>query len=150
MSRQLRLTFILGTITGLGVFIVLLWWWLSRRFDNGEVATIIVERAAPELVGGAAQEKQPEPMEEDKTPDDLRVIEGIGPKISAILLEAGIRTYTQLAATEVERLQSILEEAGIRIANPSTWPEQAKLAAAGKWEALESLQDELKGGRRAG
>jgi predicted flap endonuclease-1-like 5' DNA nuclease len=89
-------------------------------------------------------------MEEDKTPDDLRVIEGIGPKISAILLEAGIRTYTQLAATEVERLQSILEEAGIRIANPSTWPEQAKLAAAGKWEALESLQDELKGGRRAG
>ena len=32
--------------------------------------------------------------------------------------------------------------------DPSTWPEQASLAAAGEWDALQALQDELKGGRR--
>jgi hypothetical protein len=32
--------------------------------------------------------------------------------------------------------------------NADTWPEQAKLAASGEWEALEKLQDELKGGKR--
>ena len=148
MSRQMRLIFILGTITGLGVFIILLWWWLSRRLEVGEVATIIIERAAPELEREGADEEQPEPVEEAQTPDDLRVIEGIGPKISTVLQVAGIRTYAQLAATEIERLDVLLKEAGIRIANPSTWPEQAKLAAAGNWEALEALQDELEGGRR--
>jgi hypothetical protein len=51
----------------------------------------------------------------------------------------------------VARLQEILAEAGIsQIADPSTWPEQAKLAAAGDWEGLETLQDQLEGGRRVG
>ncbi len=83
------------------------------------------------------------------TPDDLKVIEGIGPKIERLLHEAGILTYAQLAATDVERLREILTEAKlINIADPTTWPEQAALAAAGKWDELKALQDELKGGRR--
>lgn len=148
MSREMRLTFILGTITGLGVFILLLWWWLSRRLEEREVTTIIVERAAPELEGREEGEKQPTGAKEVKAPDNLRVVEGIGPKISAVLQEAGIRTYKQLAATEVNVLEQTLREAGIRMANPSTWPQQAKLAAVGKWEALRELQEKLKGGRR--
>lgn len=83
-------------------------------------------------------------------PDDLQAIEGIGPKIAGVLQEAGITTFAQLAQGDVGRLREILTEAGIsRISDPSTWPEQAKLAADGDWEGLEALQDRLKGGRLA-
>ena len=81
-------------------------------------------------------------------PDDLKKIEGIGPKISGILADKGILTFSQLAKHTEDELKSILDEAKVRIANPSTWAEQAMLAAEGNWEGLEKLQDELKGGRR--
>jgi NADH-quinone oxidoreductase subunit I len=83
-------------------------------------------------------------------PDDLKRIEGIGPKISQVLEAAGIKTFGQLAETEVDRLKQILEEADprlLRLANPDTWPRQAKLAAAGKWDALERWQERLRGGK---
>jgi len=82
--------------------------------------------------------------------DDLTKIEGIGPKISGLMKDSGVATFAAMAETSVERLQEILDGADFRaIANPSTWPEQAGLAAKGEWEALEKLQDELDGGRRA-
>ena len=81
-------------------------------------------------------------------PDDLQRIEGIGPKISAVLQTAGIITFAQLAAADVSRLQQILENKHWTFADPTTWPEQARLAAAGDWQALDVLQGELKGGRR--
>jgi predicted flap endonuclease-1-like 5' DNA nuclease len=81
-------------------------------------------------------------------PDDLARIEGIGPKISQLLRQAGIRTFAQLASSGVDRLQQILDQAELRLADPGTWPEQAKLAAASDWGALEALQEQLKGGRR--
>jgi predicted flap endonuclease-1-like 5' DNA nuclease len=86
------------------------------------------------------------------TPDDLERIEGIGPKISSVLQAAGITTFAQLAETEVDRIKQILGEANpnlLRLADPTTWPEQAKLAAEGKWDEFQRLQDGLKGGRRA-
>ena len=82
--------------------------------------------------------------------DDLTRIEGIGPRISGTLQDAGIKTFGQLAATDVERIKEILEEAKLlRLADPSTWPRQAKLAAAGKWEALEKWQARLSGGKES-
>jgi len=80
--------------------------------------------------------------------DDLKKIEGVGPKIAEIFNAAGINTYAELAATSVEKLSEILAEAGSRYAskNPGTWPEQAKLAAEGNWEVLKDLQEKLKGG----
>ncbi|NJN98127.1 MAG: DUF4332 domain-containing protein, partial [Anaerolineales bacterium] len=84
-------------------------------------------------------------------PDDLKVIEGIGPKIAGLLNAAGITTFAQLAETEVSRLDQLLVDANLRrLADPGTWPEQAKLAAAGDWDAFKKLTDELKGGRRVG
>ena len=80
--------------------------------------------------------------------DDLKIIEGIGPKISGILQAAGINTYDELANTSVSRLKEILKKADVRLGDPTTWPEQAKLAEAGDWDALEVFQDELKGGKR--
>jgi predicted flap endonuclease-1-like 5' DNA nuclease len=78
----------------------------------------------------------------------LRAIEGIGPKISSVFQAAGITTFAQLAAQDPSDLKAILVEAGIRLGDPTTWPEQAGLAAAGKWEELEALQASLTGGRR--
>ncbi len=81
-------------------------------------------------------------------PDDLKKIEGIGPKTEHILNEHGILTFAQLAETPVETLQAILDEANFRLGDPGTWAEQAALAARGEWDALQTLQDSLKGGRR--
>jgi predicted flap endonuclease-1-like 5' DNA nuclease len=82
-------------------------------------------------------------------PDDLRVIEGIGPKIADILNSSGILTFAQLADTPVSTLQGILRDAGsrFRIANPTSWPQQARLAAEEKWDELKELQDRLTAGR---
>jgi predicted flap endonuclease-1-like 5' DNA nuclease len=82
-------------------------------------------------------------------PDDLTRIEGIGPKVQALLQGAGIRTFRQLAQAEVVRLTALMRAANLPMMDPASWPEQAKLAADGAWEALETLQEELKGGRRA-
>jgi len=81
--------------------------------------------------------------------DDLKIVEGIGPKIAELLNEAGIKTWTGLAGTPVSRLDEILEAAGpnFQIHSPGTWPEQARLAAAADWEALKKLQEELDGGK---
>jgi large subunit ribosomal protein L21 len=80
--------------------------------------------------------------------DDLKKIEGIGPKIAEIFNNAGIISFADLAGSSIEKLKAILEEAGPRYAskNPDTWPQQAQLAADGKWDELAKLQDDLKGG----
>lgn len=80
---------------------------------------------------------------------DLKIIEGIGPKIEKVLKKAGINDWATLAATEPGRLKEILEEAGdrFRMHNPYTWPLQARLAAAARWEEFKKYQDELKGGK---
>lgn len=85
-----------------------------------------------------------------KKADDLKKIEGIGPKIAGLLNEAGISTFAQLAKASPKKLADVLQAAGarFRLAKPDTWQEQAKLAAAGKDAELKKLQDELKGGVR--
>jgi large subunit ribosomal protein L27 len=81
--------------------------------------------------------------------DDLKLVEGIGPKIAEIFNEAGITTWEALGNAAVDKLKEILEGAGSRykMHDPTSWPQQAKLAAEGKFEELEELQDNLKGGR---
>ncbi len=81
--------------------------------------------------------------------NDLKLIEGVGPKIEGLLNDAGITTWEEFANASIDKLQGILDEAGSRykMHDPGTWAKQAKLAAAGDWEELVKLQDELKGGR---
>ena len=81
-------------------------------------------------------------------PDDLQRIEGVGPKIEGLLNAAGLYAFADVTDTEVSRLQEILDAAGrhYELADPATWPEQARLAAEGRWHELEHLQDRL--GRR--
>lgn len=83
------------------------------------------------------------------TSDDLKKIEGIGPKVEKIFNEAGITSWSILSKTKISTLKAILSAAGPRYKsmNPSTWTKQAKMAANGKWEALSKWQDELTGGQ---
>ncbi len=80
-------------------------------------------------------------------PDDLIIIEGIGPKINQLLQAAGITTFVQLADASVDHLRAILQPAGLGFHDPTTWPEQARLAAEGKLAELKAYQDRLRGGR---
>lgn len=82
--------------------------------------------------------------------DDLTMIEGIGPKIQELLYQNGIQTYSQLADSEVEHLQELLLAGGssFRLADPSSWPRQARLAAAHDWVRLQALKEQLTGGIR--
>jgi predicted flap endonuclease-1-like 5' DNA nuclease len=142
---------------------------LQTRFSAKEAAELAQEThhheeeshpeaAAVELAPAALAEPEPEtpPQPEPQVvaapvvpaqPDDLKKIEGIGPKVAGLLNENGISTFVQLAATPVEKLDEILEAAKLQMMNPASWPQQAQLAANGEWEALQKLQDELKGGR---
>jgi len=142
-----------------------LWWQLGRPKEKAapppkpgaaapshvvETPEGVARRAAPVLgVAPLTVEGEVEEPILRVEPDDLKLIEGIGPKISGLLQAAGIMTFAHLASTDVSRLKQIIAEAGLTaLADPTSWPEQASLAATGQWNELETLQDELKGGRR--
>ncbi len=95
---------------------------------------------------GGAKKAAPAKKAAAKGADDLKKIEGIGPKIASTLTEAGIVTFADLAKSTPEQIAEIIQ--GIRGNHVTdTWPAQAKLAAEGKWEELLKWQDELDGGR---
>ncbi len=81
--------------------------------------------------------------------NDLKIVEGIGPKIEELFKNAGIRTWEALAETPVEKCQEILDKAGprYRIHTPASWPMQSKMAYLGKWDELKKWQDEAIGGK---
>ena len=115
----------------------LVWWLLSRSTRQSEVEET--------EIGTQVAEVQ---MADVARVDDLTRIEGIGPKINSLLQDAGISSFAQLADTDVSKLEEVLDTAGITLADPKTWPEQAELAAGDQWEELEKLQGELSGGRK--
>lgn len=115
----------------------------ASELESAPVSPAAVESAA---VAAPVETAAPPPV---GPPDDLKKVEGIGPKIEGILHAAGITTFSKLAGTSVAALEKIVrEDGGIRVAYPDTWPQQAGLAAADKWDELTRFQDTLKGGRR--
>jgi predicted flap endonuclease-1-like 5' DNA nuclease len=103
--------------------------------------------AAAATVAAASLTDAPKAAASQK--DDLKIVEGIGPKIEELFNNAGIFTFAQLASTAVEKLKEILDAAGPRyqIHDPGTWPRQSALARDGKWDELKTLQDELNKGK---
>ena len=93
-----------------------------------------------------AEEVQEAP--ENVEPDDLKKIEGIGPRVQSILAENGIQTFKQLEDADPEDLKRIFKEQGLSMIDPASWHEQASLAAAGNWDGLEKLQEQLTAGRK--
>ncbi len=77
--------------------------------------------------------------------DDLKKIEGIGPKIAQTLNDSGITTFVALSKTTSEKISEIIAEVrGNHVTD--TWPKQAEMAAEGKWDELKEWQDKLDGG----
>jgi predicted flap endonuclease-1-like 5' DNA nuclease len=145
----------------LAIVTIVVIWALTRSANFSETDAPHVEHTRSEPAEVAAVTEQPayvepapvitpEPAPVSFAPDNLIVIEGIGPKIAAVLNAAGIQTFAQLADTDPETIRKILFDADPRLArlgDPTTWPQQAKLAAAGDMVGLQTLQDSLKGGR---
>lgn len=94
----------------------------------------------------AAPRKTKQPV---RQPDNLKRIEGIGPKIAEVLRSSGVTTFEKLAAMTPDQIKSLLSAAGDRFSfqDPTTWPAQSDLAAKGKWDELKKWQEELKGGK---
>lgn len=137
---------------------------LNRTFVNIIPAVIVQETIAKEkpakkveAKAAPATKEAPAPKAEKATKakapkaDDLKKIEGIGPKISSLLVDAGIGTFAALAKADADKIKEILAAAGSRYTShdPTTWPAQAEMAAAGEWDKLKAWQDELEGGRVA-
>ena len=118
------------------------------------------ETAEPAKIAEVKEENKPEKkvakpaakktVKKATKADDLKKIEGIGPKIASILTESGYETFAKLAKADPEKIREILlDKGGKRYAmhDPTTWPKQAEMAAAGEWDELKKWQDELDGGR---
>jgi len=97
----------------------------------------------------AVEEKAPKAPKASKKGDDLVIIEGIGPKAAEALVAAGIDTFAKLAAASAEDVKAILDASTSKVQHldPTTWAQQAQLAADGKMDELKKLQDELNGGK---
>ncbi|WP_088317129.1 hypothetical protein [Kineosporia sp. R_H_3] len=106
-------------------------------------AVALAEAPAPDLDAGRRVLGVPVRL------DDLKLVEGVGPKIEQLLHADDIRTWHDLSQVGVDRLRRVLEDAGPRyqLHDPGTWPQQAGLLARGAWEEFRSLTESLKGGR---
>ncbi|EGD44197.1 LigA [Nocardioidaceae bacterium Broad-1] len=99
--------------------------------------------AEAESVAREAAEQKPEPE-----PQDLKRIEGIGPKIDAALKAQGYVTYARVAAATEDELRAAIKAEGVRFApSASSWARQAQLLADGDEDGLKEFQDYLVGGQ---
>ncbi len=120
-----------------------------------EVVEEVVETSAPVEEAPAAVVEEtvvaatPAPVADATAEDDLKKIEGVGPKIESLMKEGGLKTWAQVAAASPESIKEILLAAGSRyqMHDPTSWPLQAGMAAEGKWDELNKWQDEHKGGK---
>jgi predicted flap endonuclease-1-like 5' DNA nuclease len=114
--------------------------------------TSIATPAAPMEHMGAVEPEHPvvEIQIELSSPDDLTIIEGIGPKTAAALKKSGINSFAKLAALQAAAIEAIVRGAGVRmVGHADSWPQQARLAAEGKFDELRQYQANLKAGHEA-
>ena len=130
----------------------------ARAVEAVNRSPMISHAAQPAAVGRGATLLATTPPDTSRTRaifgkavalDDLKVVEGIGPKIESVLREAGLGTWVDLADANADEIRDILraEDERLRIHDPGTWPRQARLAALGEFEALKAWQDVLGGGK---
>lgn len=89
------------------------------------------------------------PTPDDNQVDDLKKLEGIGPRIEKLLNDAGIKSYAKLATMDRDHLKSLLDKGGreFDMNEPKSWPYQAELAAKENWNRLKEYQAFLLDGR---
>ncbi len=93
-----------------------------------------ISQARLQVAGDSAGLKalQDELFKRDADYDDLELLYGVGEKSSNALRAAGITTFAALAEAQPERLDTILQDAGIPSGDYAAWIDEAALRAAGK------------------
>uniref|UniRef100_UPI00404B983A 50S ribosomal protein L21 n=1 Tax=Flavobacterium sp. TaxID=239 RepID=UPI00404B983A len=125
------------------------------KVKNGHrqsLTQIVIEgiNASGSVKKTAAPKKEAAPKAKtSKKGDDLKKIEGVGPKAAEALVAAGVDTFAKLSSTSADAVKEILDASTSKLSHldPTTWAQQAALAAADKWDELKKLQDELNGGK---
>lgn len=119
----------------------------AAKVEKVEAKKATPTKAEPK-VATPKTEAKPAAKKTTAKADDLKKIEGAGPKAAEALVNAGLDTFAKIAKAKPEELSTILTEASSRLSHivTDTWPKQAKLAADGKWDELKELQDKLDGG----
>ena len=81
--------------------------------------------------------------------DDLKIVEGIGPKIEGLFHNFGIKTWKELSEASTDKCQEVLNSGGsrYRIHDPASWPMQAKMAHEGQWKKLVKWQEDHRAGK---
>jgi Uncharacterized conserved protein len=81
--------------------------------------------------------------------DDLKIVEGIGPKIEGLFHSFNIKTWKDLSETSADKCQEVLDSGGkrYRIHDPASWPMQAKMAYEGHWKQLADWQVKHRAGK---
>ena len=123
---------------------------LTQIIIEGIVASGAPKKAAaPKKEAAPKAEKAAPKAKASKKGDDLKKIEGIGPKAAEALVAAGIDTFAKLAKASAESVKEVLDASTSKLSHldPTTWGQQAQLAADEKWDELQKLQDELNGGK---
>jgi large subunit ribosomal protein L19 len=118
------------------------------KTDRGRMMKVQAATAASKASAVAAAAVAVQTSSNAVITEDLKRIEGIGPKINDALIAAGITTYAQLAASSEDSLKAALEASDMK-AHPSmgSWAEQAQLLANGDEEGFKALTDSLNAGR---
>ncbi|PUB27161.1 helix-hairpin-helix protein [Promicromonospora sp. AC04] len=110
-------------------------------------AEAVARKAAEENAAAQAAAKTDAPQAAE-TPDNLRVIEGIGPKIEKALKAAGYATYAKIAGASEDELREAVASQGIKFApSASSWADQAQYLVDSDADGLEEYQDYLVGGQ---
>ncbi len=110
------------------------------------ITGLAAKKAAPKKATKKVESKTETKKAAPKKADDLKKIEGIGPKIASTLADAGIVTFADLAKADAAKVSEIIADVrGNHVTD--TWPAQAQMAADGKWDELKKWQDELNGGK---
>lgn len=133
-----------GVLLGFSTF-----WIYDRWFRrDGETALALCQQELAELKlqrlydgDSSALQQGFHPLQNGE--DNLTIIEGIGPKIAVLLCKNGVGSFAALADISVARLQGILDEAGpaYKMAQPETWPKQAKMCVEKQWSELRLFQE---------
>ncbi|HSM24187.1 MAG TPA: hypothetical protein VK856_04935 [Anaerolineaceae bacterium] len=136
MEKQKNFNFFLWIGLFLGIVSSLIFYMFKLRENKKDLSTAFVNKyihvsdnEEKKIIEMKTETKK---IQKDSNKDNLHQIKGIGPAIENLLNENLIFSFQDLSLSKVEDLRNILEKKNFRLANPETWPEQAKLLLSEK------------------
>ncbi len=121
----------------------------SKRKDKSAPSTSASLSAETPLIQGFDAAAAKAALGKRVKQDDLKIVEGIGPKIEGLFHNFNIKTWKALSEVSTDNCQEVLDSGGdrYRIHDPASWPMQAKMALKGQWKELAKWQDDHKSGK---